>query len=154
MEFIKVASDDSDGIMSSAAVESITLLQDENTIHDIRPSWSRWSGALLIGILTSFIGLGLIIIAWVWLKRKNTRYIVTNQRLLEVSGIMGTSTTEYRIADIRQIQTGATWSEKTLGHGNLQFSTGTASMITFNGIPNHQEVANTIREIQREAEKA
>lgn len=95
---------------------------------------------------------GLLILLWVWLKRRNTRYIVTNQRLIEVAGILGTHTTEYRIADIRQIQTGATWSEKLFGHGNLQFSTGTATMITFNGIPNHQEVANTIREIQREAE--
>lgn len=80
------------------------------------------------------------------------RYIVTNQRLIEVSGILGTNTSEYRISDIRQIQTGATWGEKMMGHGNLQFSTGTVEMITFNGIPNHQEVANTIREIQRELE--
>lgn len=140
--------------MPSSAVESITLLQDENTIHDIRPSWSRWGGALLIGLVTSIVLIGLVIIAVVWLKRKNTRYIVTNQRLIEVSGIIGTTTTEYRIADVRQIQTGATWGEKVLGHGNLQFSTGTATMITFNGIPNHQEVANSIREIQREAETA
>lgn len=128
------------------------MLKDENTIHDIRPSWSRWSGALLVGIVTSLMLVGVVLLAWVWLQRRNTRYIVTNQRLIEVSGILGTNTTEYRIADIRQIQTGATWSEKVMGHGNLQFSTGTATMITFNGIPNHQEVANSIREIQREAE--
>lgn len=138
--------------MSSAAVESITLLKDENTIHDVRPSWSRWGGGIIIGLLTSIFLFGVLILLWIWLKRRSTRYIVTNQRLIEVSGILGTNTTEYRIADIRQIQTGATWSEKILGHGNLQFSTGTATMITFHGIPNHQEVANTIREIQREVE--
>lgn len=140
--------------MSGAAVEFISLLQDENIIHDIRPSWSRWSGAIIIGLITSLVLSGLLILLVVWLKRRNTRYIVTNQRLIEVTGILRTNTTEYRIADIRQIQTGATWGEKLFGHGNLQFSTGTATMITFNGIPNHQQVANSIREIQREAESS
>lgn len=138
--------------MSSKAVQSISLLKDENVIHDVRPSWSRWSGQIFWGIITAVILIGIVILIWVWLQRKNTRYIVTNQRLIEVTGILGTNTTEYRISDIRQIQTGATWGEKMMGHGNLQFSTGTATMITFNGIPNHQEVANSIREIQREIE--
>lgn len=138
--------------MSSKAVQQISLLQDENVIHDVRPSWSNWTGAIIIGILTSLFLIGIVILFWAWLARSNMRYIVTNQRLIEVTGILGTNTSEYRISDIRQIQTGATWGEKMMGNGNLQFSTGTVQMITFNGIPNHQEVANTIREIQRELE--
>lgn len=140
--------------MSSKAVQSISLLQDESTIHDIRPSWARWSGLLVIGLIATLAAVGIVILLYVWLKRRSTRYIVTNQRLIEVTGILGTNTTEYRIGDIRQIQTGAAWGEKVLGHGNLQFSTGSATMITFNGVPNHQEVANSIREIQREAESS
>lgn len=138
--------------MSSKAIEGLSLLQDEEVIHDVRPSWSKWMGSIIIGVVTSVALIGIPILLWVWVARKNMRYIVTNQRLIEASGILGTSTTEYRIADLRQIQTGATWSEKTMGHGNLQFSTGTVDMITFHGIPNHQKVANSIREVQREIE--
>lgn len=138
--------------MVSEEAQAVTLLQDEEIIHDLRPSWARWSVALVIGVVTSIMLIGLVILAYVWLARKNSRYVVTNQRILEVSGILGSSTTEYRISDIRQLQTGASWAEKVIGHGNLQFSTGSATTITFHGIPNYQEVANTIRELQREAE--
>lgn len=139
--------------MVSEEAKAVTLLQDEEIIHDLRPSWSKWSGLLIIGLIGLLAaGLGVIPLAYVWLARKNSRYVVTNQRILEISGILGTSTTEYRIPDIRQLQTGASWGEKALGHGNLQFSTGGATTITFHGIPDYQEVANTIRELQRESE--
>lgn len=138
--------------MVSEEAKAVTLLQDEEIIHDLRPSWSRWSGALAWGVVLSLVFVGLFILAWVWIARQNSRYVVTNQRIIEVTGILGTSTTEYRIGDIRQLQTGASWSEKMMGHGNLQFSTGGATTITFHGIPDYQEVANTIRELQREAE--
>lgn len=138
--------------MVSEEAKAVTLLQDEEIIHDLRPSWSKWGGALVIGLVTSIFIVGLFVLGWVWLARKNSRYVVTNQRIVEISGILGTSTTEYRISDLRQLQTGASWSEKFLSVGNLQFSTGGATTITFHGIPNHQEVANTIRELQRESE--
>lgn len=138
--------------MVSKEAKAVTLLQDEEVIHDLRPSWSKWGGAIIIGLVTSVMFFGLLILAYVWLARKKSRYVVTNQRIIEVAGILGTSTTEYRIADLRQLQTGASWGEKLMGHGNLQFSTGGATTITFHGIPDYQEAANTIREIQRESE--
>lgn len=138
--------------MVSEEANAVTLLQDEEIIHDLRPSWAKWSGLLAIGIILTFFIFGVAILAYVWLARKNSRYVVTNQRIIEVTGIMGTTTTEYRVADLRQLQTGASWGEKVMGHGNLQFHTGGATTITFHGIPNYQEVANTIRELQREAE--
>lgn len=138
--------------MSSKAAEGLALLEDEDILHEVRPSWSKWMGSIIIGILTSILIFGVFILLWVWLARKNMRYVVTNQRLIQISGILGTHTSEYRIADLRQIQTGATWSEKMLGHGNLQFTTGTVDMITFDGVPGYQKVANTIREVQREIE--
>lgn len=142
---------------ASEEAKQIQLLKGEEILYDQHPAWSRYFGWIVISLLLSvtiigaFIGVPLLI--FIWLKRKNTKYIVTNQRIIEASGIFGTtSTSEYRISDIRQIQTGASWAEKILGHGNLQFSTGAASMLTFNGIPNHQQVANSIREIQQEIE--
>lgn len=138
--------------MVSEEAKAVTLLQDEEILHDLRPSWSRWGGLLIVGLFLSLALFGVVILAYVWLARKNSRYVVTNQRIIEVSGILGTTTTEYRIADLRQLQTGASWGEKIMGHGNLQFHTGGATTITFHGIPNYQETANTIRELQREAE--
>lgn len=138
--------------MSSSAAEEIQLLEGEQIKHDVRPAWSKWGGLILISLFASLFLIGILGLVYVWLARKNHRYIITNQRVVEVSGVLGTSTTEYRISDIRQIQTGATMFEQFLGQGNVQISTGTMSDIVFNGIPNYQEVSNTIREAQKEME--
>jgi len=131
--------------------EGITLIENEEVLHNVRPSWAKWAGLVLISIPLMVIGVGFLTLGYVWLKRKNTRYIVTNQRLIHKTGLLGSSTTEYRITNLRQLQTGATWGEKSRGHGNIQFTTGSGT-ITFDGIADYETVANTIRERQRELE--
>lgn len=133
-------------------ISGVTLLEDEEVLHDVRPSWAMFSGALAWGVVTVWFGLGLLFFAYAWLARKNSRYIVTNQRLIEKTGLFSSSTSEYRIRDIRQLQTGATFSEKLASCGHIEFSTGSGSSITFNGINNYTGIANTIREQQRKLE--
>lgn len=132
--------------------DEITLLEGEKVIHSKNPSFSRWGGLIIFGLLTSLMGVGLIPLLYVFLKRRSTRYIVTNQRVIEKTGILGTAMNEYRISDIRQLQTGAGWLESLVGKGNLSFSAGGANLITFAGVPDYDSVANTIRERQRELE--
>ena len=85
-----------------------------------------------------------------WLARRKTRYIVTSQRVIKKKGILGSSSTEYRIDDIRQLQTGSSWMEGLVGKGNIRFSTGAGgSTIEFGGVPNYKSVANTIRAEQQ-----
>lgn len=135
--------------MPNSAVDAIQLFEGEEIEHNIRPAWSKWSGLIITSLILSMFVIGVVGLVYVWLVRRNTRYIVTNERVVEVSGILGTHTTEYRIDDIRQIQTGASWSEQVFGHGNIQISTGTMGAIVFDGIPEYQNVANTIRQAQK-----
>lgn len=130
----------------------IILLEGEEILHNVRPAWSNWAGSiafiLVVGIFT--VGLGLVLLVFPWLARRNARYVVTTERVIQKSGILSTSTNEYRIEDIRQLQTGAAWGEKLRGNGNIQFSAGSGgSLITFDGGPDYQNIANTIREQQR-----
>lgn len=148
-----LAASDTRDVMPSSAADSIELLQGEEILHDIRPAWSKWAGFILISLALSIALVGLFGLAYVWLVRRNTRYIVTNERVVEVTGILGTSSTEYRISDIRQLQTGASWAEGVRGHGNIQISTGTMESIVFDGIPEYQQVANSIRQSQKELEQ-
>ena len=138
--------------MPSSAAESMVLLEGEQIEHDVRPAWSKWGGLITISLIASLFLIGIIGLVYVYLARSNHRYIITNQRVVEASGVLGTSTTEYRISDIRQIQTGATTFEQLLNQGNVQISTGTLSDIVLTGIPNYQEVSNSIREAQKELE--
>lgn len=136
------------------AAEGITLLEGETVLHNLRPSWSKWSTSLLVCTLVTVFtfGIGVVSFAIPWLQRQNSRYVVTDERVIEKHGLLGTTTNEYRIEDIRQLQTGATWSEKMLSNGNIEFSTGAGGeLITFEGVPDYQSVANSIREQQRES---
>lgn len=132
--------------------EGVTLLDGEQVLHNMRPSWSAYAkdliGIALISIPT--LGVGLILLVIPWLKRNNSRYIITNKRVIQKSGILSSASKDYRIEDIKQLQTGAGWFEKMLGHGNVQFasSAGATSLITFSGIDDYQSIANTIRNQQ------
>ena len=128
------------------------MLEGEEIRHDVRPAWSKWGNLLLISVIMSFFLIGLVGLVYVWLARKNHRYIVTNERVVEVAGVLSTGTTEYRISDIRQVQTGQAFVEGLLGQGNIQISTGTMSDIVFDGIPDYQAVANSIRQAQKDME--
>lgn len=130
--------------------EGVTLLEGEEVLHNVRPSWSNWAGWIVGSVLLMFVLVGFLTILVPILARRNSRYVVTTERVIHKTGILGTSTNEYRIEDIRQLQTGASWSEKLAGHGNIRFSTGAGgSLITFGGVPNYEGIANSIREQQR-----
>jgi len=131
--------------------QGITLLEGEEMRHNQRTSWASYLGTInLILIIISF---GMWLLIWapvVWYARQHSRYIVTTERVIRKSGIFSTNTEEYRTEDIRQIQTGQSWKESIFGVGNLQFSTvGGGNVITFSGVGNYQNIANTIRELQR-----
>lgn len=136
--------------------EGVTLIEDEKVLHNMRPSWSAYANSLIGIALLSIptLGFGLVFLIIPWLKRKNSRYIITDNRVIQKSGILNSHSKDYRIEDIRQLQTGASWFEKMLGHGNIQFasSAGATSLITFSGISDYQSVANTIRTQQQDSD--
>jgi len=133
-------------------VSGVQLLDGEDLHHDVRASWSNWSKTLTIYAALSLVSLGLFLPLFVhpWLARRQTRYIVTNQRVIKKTGLLSSSTTEYRIDDIRQLQTGSSWLEGVTGTGTIRFSTGVGeSTIGFGGVPKYNTIANTIRAEQQ-----
>jgi len=133
-------------------VHGVHLLEGEEVHHDLRASWSNWSKTLTIYAFLSLVSFGLLLPLFIhpWLARRKTRYIVTNQRVIKKKGILSSSSTEYRIDDIRQLQTGSSWMEGLVGKGNIRFSTGAGgSTIGFGGVPDYKSVANTIRAEQQ-----
>lgn len=130
----------------------ITLLDGEEVIHDMHPSWGSYSKSLWAALLTIWMfGLGIVFLIYPFLARRNERYIVTTERVIHRSGLLGTTTNEYRIADVRGLQTGQSWTEKLFGSGNIKFSAA-GGTITFSGVPDAQQVANTIRRRKAELE--
>ncbi len=152
------------------------LLDGEEILVDARPAWSAWSfhlliaglvvvGSLLVGE-TEVVGVGIVVAAllvgYVWFQRKKVRYLVTDRRIVVVTGISSKQTNETWMEDVRGMQTGASFVERFLGHGHITVSDSILSRgsllamsglqgLTLGGISNYEEIANVVR--QRQAER-
>lgn len=133
-------------------IRGITLMTDEEVLHDQRPRWRAYPWSLTIAILGSFLLFPLLLIPWVWWRRKKTRLVITNERVIKKKAtIRSTSTKEYPIRDINQLQTsGNRFNFIGTKHGTIKFSVGGGGeMVTLSSVRNYQSIANTIREQQR-----
>lgn len=123
----------------------ITLLDGESVKVNQNASIAAY---LAQNLLLSLLSFGIL----PFLYAKQSALIVTDERVVLKTGILRTDTSEYRIEDIQQINTGQSLFEKLLGAGNVQFSTAaTSGDITFYGLKDHENVTNTIRNLQRDA---
>ncbi|WP_240756824.1 PH domain-containing protein [Natronorubrum bangense] len=147
----------------SEETASIPLLEGEEILIDERPAWSAWSyhlivaGLVLLGsiafeeLLVGVIGAGLIA-AYVWYQRSKVTYVVTDRRIVVVTGHSSKSTNETWMEDVRGLQTGASAVERLLGHGHITVSHavlptgfGRFKGLRLGGVPNYEEIAAVIR---------
>ncbi len=132
-------------VYMSASDVSVALMEGEQVEINESPSIAAY---LTQNFLVSLITFGIAPL----LYAKQSSFVVTDERVILRTGILRTDTTEYRIEDIQQINTGQSIIEKLLGAGNVTFSTAaTSTDITFYGLKDYQSVTNTIRNYQRES---
>lgn len=161
------------------------LLPNEQVIVDERPAWTNWTLQLILAFVVMLAALAaaslaeagglavpglfvaLLIVGYVWYRRRRIRYIVTDYRILVVTGITTQATNEAWLEDIKGMQTGASFFERLLGHGHITVShdilprksalPGLGLLLPFaqphtglelGGVNDYQKVANLIRKRQ------
>lgn len=121
----------------------ITLLDGEDLLHNESPSIVAY---FAVNPMLSIITFGIL----PFLYSLQSSFVATDERVVMKTGILRTDSKEYRIEDIKQLNTGQSLLEKLLGCGNIQLSTSaTGSDISFPGLKDHQSVANSIRNEMR-----
>ena len=152
------------------------LLPGEEVLIDARPAWSAWTGTLLLaGAITLFtllsgesaaIAMGLLVafalVGYVWYQRRKVRYLVTDSRVMVVTGITSRQTNEAWLEDVNGMQTGASFLERLLGHGHIMvsreilpsgsffFSQLRGQGMKLGGISNYEQIAQVVRQRQSE----
>lgn len=147
-------------------VRGVTLLDDEELLFDIRPTWygkmSLKRAAWWVVATICTVGLAVLYFWYpalkMWRQSKKVRYIVTSERIIEkdAGGLLGTEhTEEYPVRDITDVQTRATWFEQRAGLGTVTFREhdGATSEVALTSIPDYDEVASTIGAYQRRESK-
>lgn len=150
-----------------ASTDGIQLIDDEEIVLENRhPSWTEWAGAVLLGVIILLGGLatadinGIIagilfgggLLAYVYFARRNSRYIVTTERVKKKVGLLRTKTGEARHEDIRSIGTESGFIEGLIGKGSVLIdSASAAGTLRIEGVDDYQGLANSIRRQGKEA---
>ena len=106
----------------------------------IQPDYALISGVCAVGLLVA-----------VWVARATRVYVVTEERVEVVWGILGRSSKEVRICDIRSIDVYESGLKGLLGLGTVDFSSAANSGIEvqFRDIRGAHEVKELVRQLQR-----
>lgn len=152
-----------EGIQHQAPTEGIALLEGESVLENRRLGWMVWWKHLGFAVLVLLFGLagdaaagGIVvaglILGYVVLARSKSRYVVTDERIKGKVGLLKKETMEYRIGDLRSLKTEQSLFERLFGHGTLVFESGANNRLKWHGVPEYEQVANTVREQQRNYE--
>lgn len=158
-------STETDTTTHRADTDGIDLMQNESVLENRRPSWSLWSTQIALAVLVLLGGLagdavlgGVVIAAaifgYVVVARMQSRYLVTTERVKVKVGLLSKESREYRIPDIQSLSTSESLLERLSGFGSITLRTASNDEITWHGVPDYQDVANTIREEQRAYDQA
>lgn len=122
------------------------------TIDDVARETEVWSGtpsqwSNLGWWLSCVLVLPIPLAIWQWLVVRNTRYVLTDQRLRKTTGVLNRSTDDlelYRVKDSRLTQ--SLW-QRMVGLGDIELSTSDAStpVVLLQNLPDAERVRDTLR---------
>ncbi|WP_222913985.1 PH domain-containing protein [Natrinema sp. SYSU A 869] len=95
---------------------------------------------------TVIMGIGMLLFLNVYLARRRSRYIVTNQRVKKKTGLLSTSTGETRLSNINGISTGSGILEGLVGKGTVSITDAAGETFPIKGVGDYEKLARTLRE--------
>jgi len=152
-------------------IDGISLLEDEVVLATGHPNWANWRTPVVLAVvlglaalvtismraLGAFVGefvLAGMFVAYVYLARSSSRYIVTNRLVKKRVGLPLTTTAEARLSDITALATRQGVIDGILDTGSVTIdSAGEDGFIGIRGVSDHEELADLIREQQHTARR-
>lgn len=146
-----------------ASTKGVSLLDGEIVLENTHPSYSNWSKVLALAVVVLLLGvlvgeaasigggivLAGILVGYVYVARKQSRYVVTDQRVKQNIGLLSSSTNEVRHEDIRSVGTNAGVIEGLMGKGTITIdSASSTGNFDIEGVSQYEDVANSIRQAQ------
>jgi membrane protein YdbS with pleckstrin-like domain len=138
----------------------------EPLLHRSHPSWLTYSKTLFLALLLAIAAgllfmidpawallaavLSLMVLFGVFVSRATHEYIVTPQRVELIWGVIGRSSKEARICDIRSIDVHESGLKGLLGLGTIDFSTAANAgvEVQFRDVRRAHEVKELVRQLQ------
>lgn len=143
--------------MSQSTLETMQTFEGEEILHNEKPSWAAFPWLLMASVAGLLVLVGAFGILYIWLVRRRTQYVVTNERVITIGGSGGRRTKEHRLGDLKYIETDQSFLGSLLGTGSVTVTPGGAQspigglvgglsqVVSLRGVADHQDIANTIR---------
>ena len=103
------------------------LITGEKVLHSGRVSWWSVWHLLLAGVLLLPFVVGLVFLAWAWIRVTSTELAITNKRVIAKFGFISRNTMEIAVQKVESIQVQQSLMGRMLDFGTLIISgTGTS----------------------------
>jgi len=104
------------------------LIAGERVLHRARISLWPYALPIVAGVLLSVFLVGLLVLAWVWIKVRSTEVAITNKRIIFKQGFISRSTVEISLAKVESVRVDQSLAGRFLDYGTLVISgTGMAA---------------------------
>lgn len=131
-----------------------TLIAGERILHQGRVSWWSVWHLILFGVLLLVVGVGLVLIAWAWIRVKSTELAITNKRVIAKFGFVSRNTVEIAIPKVESIQVQQSMMGRMLDYGTLVISGTGTSHAPIPSIADPLAFRRAFLEAQESAQKA
>ena len=139
----------------------------ERILYHGHPSWLSYSKAVFLAVLMAVSGalaapfglryaaLGLLcssaMVLCVGIARESRSFLVTDERVEVIWGLLGRSSKEVRIRDIRSIDVHESWFTGLLGLGSVDFSSSAnpGVEVSFYHVRKAHRIKELVRQLQR-----
>jgi hypothetical protein len=140
--FASEAGFSTDATNATARVPGIVSLNAGEAVkYQTDPKRDRWKYHAIMGVFLLPVGWGIGLLIYAYRVRKRSRYVVTDERIIEESpdGVVS-----YDYESISQVQSGARVLESLFSQGNVQFSIDNRQLVTLGWMQNPDELAGLI----------
>ena len=81
-----------------------SLVEGETLIHRARVSWWSQFWLLFLGVLTLIFVVGLVFLAWAWIRVRSTELAITNRRVIAKFGFVKRHTVEINLEKVEALK--------------------------------------------------
>lgn len=141
-------------VMSEQGFDWLTLSSGEDIVWEGQPRIKSIIPAVIIGIPTAILGVGLLIIIGAYLSVKNTEYVVSNKSLYVKKGVLSRSVQKIGFDKVQNISFSQGILGNHFGYGNIEISTagGSGVEMRFRSIEEPKQVQEKINELMKDTQ--
>ena len=103
-----------------------TLLAGETVLYRARISLWSLTHLIFFGVLLLVVGVGLVLLAWAWIRYATTEFAVTDKRIIAKTGLISRSTVELFLDKVEALHVDQSVPGRLLDYGTITIrGTGT-----------------------------